>query len=162
MGKFFAHLLFYFAVKKTKLRLTHINYIMNTEEKIALGRVIYNEYRRQYYTNDFINATEREYVSAIIEACELNCFDSLIPVRDMCIALEYCQRANRAVRIVLDAQYLSGDELEAYRQRYAGNTIRLRGAGRKAAAISGRSYHIEYGDRPLSLFTLSTRALLQH
>ena len=76
---------------------------MNTDEKLNNGKNIYAEYRRKYYENDFFNACERTYVSSIIEACELNFYDRLIPKREMYLALDYCQRAGRAVKIVLDA-----------------------------------------------------------
>ncbi len=135
---------------------------MSTEEKIDYGMKIYAEYRRKYYADDFFNDFERGYVSGIIEACELNFYDRLIPVREMCLALEYCSRANRMVKIVLDAAYLSGEELEAYCKRYEGNAMRLRGAGKKADVNVGRSYHIEYAERPLMLMSEMMNAFLMH
>lgn len=162
MGKIFAHLFCYFALAgEAETHIININ-SMNTEEKIEQGQAIYAEYRRKYFSGDFYCEAERHYVSAIIEACEMNFYDRLIPLREMCLALEYCHRAGRAVSIVLDAPYLSGGALEAYRRRYAGNKMRLLGAGRKADAQMGRSYHIEYVDRPFEFMSLSTRALLSH
>ncbi|MGN0214376.1 MAG: hypothetical protein ACI4AH_06155 [Muribaculaceae bacterium] len=135
---------------------------MNIEEKLNNGKTIYAEYRRKYYENDFFNACERNYVSGIIEACELNFYDRLIPKREMYLALDYCQRAGRAVKIVLDAQFLAGDELDAYLNRYRGNRAKLQCAGINGSQLFNRSYHIEYQARPLALLSQSMLAMLRH
>ena len=135
---------------------------MTTDEKLHNGETIYAEYRRKYYENDFFNACERTYVSNIIEACELNFYDRLIPKREMYLALDYCLRAGRSVKIVLDAQYLGGDELQAYVERYRGNKAKLRCAGLHSNQLFNRSYHIEYQARPLALLSQRMHAMLMH
>ncbi|MGM9803819.1 MAG: hypothetical protein ACI308_06525 [Muribaculaceae bacterium] len=135
---------------------------MTTEEKLQNGMNIYADYRRKYYEGDFFSACERQYVSSIIEACELNFYDRLIPKREMYLALDYCQRANRAVNIVLDAPFLSGEALAQYRERHRGNRAKLASAGRHANQIFDRSFHIEYVARPLSLISSRMHAFLSH
>lgn len=135
---------------------------MNTDEKLNNGKNIYAEYRRKYYENDFFNACERTYVSSIIEACELNFYDRLIPKREMYLALDYCQRAGRAVKIVLDAPFLDGDELQAYINRHRSNRAKLCCAGRHSGQLFNRSFHIEYQARPLALLSQRMHAMLMH
>ena len=135
---------------------------MNTDEKLQNGANIYNEYHRKYYDNDFFNDCERQYVSEIIEACELNFYDRLIPKREMYLALDYCHRANRAVKIVLDAQFLAGDDLNAYIARHKGNRLKLLRAGSHAHQQFDRSFHIEYQPRPLALLSRRMHAFLSH
>ena len=66
------------------------------------------------------------------------------------------------VKIVLDAQYLGGDELQAYVERYRGNKAKLRCAGLHSNQLFNRSYHIEYQARPLALLSQRMHAMLMH
>lgn len=114
------------------------------EEKYLRGQEIYQKFLLKYKYDEFHSAAERRYVSDIIEAAHPQGFEKPIPLKEIFLALEYCERAGRRIKIVPNPEFLSGKELEAYRRKHRGRDYLLRKAGTKAGQCDAWRYHIEY------------------
>ena len=114
------------------------------------GKEIYEEYLQKCYDNNFEDDDEREYIISILIAthgAHFVSYDSPIPLNHTYIMLYKAEKYNCRLKIEVNPEYISGDNLVEYLNNNPPEIIDGIEvppiAGSRAGQCDGWQYHFE-------------------
>ena len=97
----------YVLVDETDIRFTDVSECFKVLDQIAIldiyakGRKIFREFEKKFYSNDFANDKEREYIREIMQVM-LGHYEVMIDDGEMYLFLQESKRLGRPIEIVPD------------------------------------------------------------
>lgn len=114
------------------------------------GKEIYDDYLQKYDDNNFVDDNEREYIESILMAthgAHFVTYDSRIPLFHTYIMLYKAEKYNCRLKIKMNPEYLSGNDLVEYLKNNPPEVIdgieMPSIAGTRAGQCDGWEYHFE-------------------